>query len=107
MGGKLLIDALGWISSLILVATIAKQVHKQWKAGSSEGVSRWLFIGQLSASVGFTAYSALVGNWVFTVTNSLMVVNALVGYAVVVHHRRRNARADEGSRASPPQAARV
>ncbi len=94
-------EVIGWLSSFILVLTIAKQVHKQWRSGSSEGVSKWLFVGQITASVGFTLYSVLVGNWVFVVTNALMLVNALVGYGIVLHHRRRaNGRA-EGAGASP------
>ncbi|HEX8636339.1 MAG TPA: hypothetical protein VF703_19615 [Pyrinomonadaceae bacterium] len=85
-------EAIGWISSLILVLTIGKQVFKQWKEGSSENVSKWLFIGQLAASVGFTVYSWLVGNWVFVVTNAIMVLNALAGLFIVLHHRRRERR---------------
>jgi uncharacterized protein with PQ loop repeat len=85
-------DLIGWVSSILLVLTIARQVYKQWEAGSSEGVSKWLFIGQIAASVGFTVYSFLVKNWVFVVTNALMLVNALVGYAIVLRHRRRKAR---------------
>lgn len=87
---------IGWVSSLILVVTIARQVHKQWKAGSSEGVSKWLFIGQLAASAGFTAYSLLIKNWVFVVTNGLMVANAVAGFLIVLRHRRRS-RADTSS----------
>ena len=83
-------DALGWISSAILVVTIAKQVHKQWRSGTSEGVSKWLFIGEIAASVGFTVYSFLVRNWVFVVTNALMLCNALAGIAIVYLHRRRS-----------------
>ncbi len=82
-------EAVGWVSSLILVLTIGKQVYKQWKEGSSENVSRWLFIGQTAASVGFLVYSWLVRNWVFVVTNAFMVVNALAGLAIVLHHRRK------------------
>jgi len=85
-------EALGWISSVILVLTIAKQVYKQWKSDSVEGVSRWLFIGQIAASVGFTAYSWLVHNWVFVVTNSLMLVNALVGFGIVLQKKRHAGR---------------
>ena len=85
-------DLIGWLSSLILVVTIAQQVHKQWREGSSEGVSRWLFLGQLSASIGFTVYSCLVNNWVFVVTNALMIGNALAGYFIVMRHRRRRLR---------------
>jgi MtN3 and saliva related transmembrane protein len=82
-------EAIGWASSVILLLTIGKQVHKQWKEGASENVSRWLFIGQTVASVGFLVYSWLVRNWVFVFTNAFMVVNALAGLAIVLHHRRR------------------
>ena len=82
-------EAIGWASSFILVLTIAKQVYKQWHEGSSEGVSRWLFVGQIAASLGFTVYSWLVNNWVFVVTNSLMLLNGLLGLLIVLRHRRR------------------
>lgn len=84
-----MVDAIGWASSIILVLTIAKQIFKQWKAGTSEGVSKWLFMGQLAASAGFTLYSVLVKNWVFVVTNVVMMMNALVGWAITMHQRRR------------------
>jgi MtN3 and saliva related transmembrane protein len=90
-------EAVGWVSSGILVLTIAKQVYKQWSEGSSEGVSRWLFVGQMAASLGFTVYSWLVSNWVFVVTNALMLCNGLLGLLIVLHHRRRERR--EGSAA--------
>jgi MtN3 and saliva related transmembrane protein len=85
-----LTEAVGWVSSLILVLTIAKQVYKQWQEGSSEGVSKWLFVGQMAASLGFTIYSWLVSNWVFVVTNAVMLVNGLLGLLIVLHHRRRD-----------------
>jgi MtN3 and saliva related transmembrane protein len=91
-------EAIGWVSSLILVLTIGKQVFKQWHEGSSEGVSRWLFIGQMAASLGFTVYSVLVRNWVFVVTNAIMVLNGLLGYLITRRHRRREER--EGRKAS-------
>jgi MtN3 and saliva related transmembrane protein len=87
------VDLLGWASSAVLVAMIAKQVHRQWSAGTSEGVSKWLFLGQLVASVGFTIYSVMVGNAVFIVTNALMVVGALSGLTILMRHRRRERRA--------------
>ena len=90
-------EAVGWVSSVILVLTIAKQVYKQWREGSSEGVSKWLFVGQISASLGFTVYSWLVDNWVFVVTNSLMLVNGLLGLLIVFHHRRRERGATGGA----------
>ena len=91
-------EAIGWISSLILVLTIAKQVFKQWKEGSSENVSKWLFIGQLAASAGFLVYSWLVRNWVFIATNALMLANALLGLGIVLHHRRRERRKSMGEK---------
>lgn len=87
----LLVEAIGWVSSAILVVTIGKQVFKQWNDDTSKGVSTWLFIGQLAASIGFLIYSMLVRNWVFVVTNALMVVNGLLGYAITARHRRRRA----------------
>lgn len=82
-------EVIGWFSSVVLVLTIGKQVYKQWQSGSSEGVSKWLFVGQMTASAGFTIYSILVKNWVFVVTNALMLCSGLVGYAITLHHRRR------------------
>lgn len=84
-----MIEILGWTSSLILLATLVKQVHKQWRDGTSEGVSKWLFIGQLAASIGFTSYSYLVGNWVFVVTNGLLTLNNIAGIAIYYHFRRQ------------------
>jgi MtN3 and saliva related transmembrane protein len=92
-GALLMTEAVGWASSCILVLTIAKQVYKQWKEGSSEGVSRWLFVGQMAASLGFTVYSWLVGNWVFVATNAVMLLNGVAGLLIVLHHRRRERRA--------------
>jgi MtN3 and saliva related transmembrane protein len=82
-------ELIGWCSSFVLVLTIGKQVHKQWQEGTSEGVSKWLFIGQMSASLGFTIYSWLVNNWVFVVTNSVMLLSGVVGLCIVLHHRKR------------------
>lgn len=84
-----MVEAVGWVSSAILVITISHQVYKQWHDGTSKGVSTWLFVGQLAASVGFTIYSLLVHSWVFVVTNALMVLNGLLGYAITARHRRR------------------
>ena len=84
-----MVETLGWVSSAILVVTIGHQVLKQWREGTSKGVSTWLFIGQIGASVGFTIYSILIHSWVFVITNALMVMNGLLGYAITIRHRRR------------------
>ncbi len=85
---------LGWTASIILLATIGYQVWRQWASGTSRGVSTWLFVGQMAASAGFVAYSALVGNTVFIVTNSLLLVSAVVGLTIVRIHRRREGRGE-------------
>lgn len=82
-------ETIGWVSSLILIITIAKQVYKQWKEGKSSGVSIWLFVGQIAASVGFAVYSYLVGNTVFIFTNSLMVLNGIAGLVINLYLKRR------------------
>jgi uncharacterized protein with PQ loop repeat len=87
------VELIGWVSSAILLATLARQVLKQWREGTSEGVSRWLFVGQIAASTGFTVYSILVRNWVFVVTNALILVDAVAGLLIVRRHRRRDRRA--------------
>lgn len=84
-----MIDAIGWASSIILVLMIVTQIHKQWKSGTSEGVSKWLFIGQLAASTGFTIYSLLLRNWVFSVTNGVMLLSGVLGWAITVRQKRR------------------
>ena len=82
-------DWVGWASSVVLLTTIVVQIGKQWSERSGKGVSTWLFVGQSVASLGFTAYSVLVNNWVFTVTNGLMFVSAIVGWQITAHFKRR------------------
>lgn len=83
------IDFVGWAASSILIATLARQTWKQWKAPDPQGVSGWLFAGQISASVLFIVYSALLGNSVFIVTNSLILLTAIIGQCVYSRARRR------------------
>jgi uncharacterized protein with PQ loop repeat len=82
-------QAVGWFSSIILLLTIVKQIHKQWSQGDSKGVSKWLFIGQFVASAGFVVYSVMVKNWIFIATNALMAISAIVGLGIVYLHQRR------------------
>src|SRR3954471_18307014 len=83
------VQIVGWASSLILVLTIGKQVWKQWQDGSSEGVSKWLFLGQTAASLGFVIYSVLTHDRVFIVTNALMLANGVAGYVILMRNCRR------------------
>lgn len=91
-------ELIGWVSSFILLATLTGQNWKQWRSRSVAGVSKWLWVGQTAASIGFTSYSVLLGNWVFMATNALLLVNGLVGFLVVHRHRRRARRMEEADR---------
>jgi hypothetical protein len=82
---------IGWGSSLILLATIVTQVRKQWRERTTRGVSKWLFFGQAAASLGFTWYSVRVGNWVFSVTNALLLVSALFGCGLMLRYQKPKA----------------
>ena len=84
----MMIEFIGWASSLILLATLIKQVYKQWHDGTGEGISKWLFVGQLAASLGFTIYSYLVGSWVFMVTNGLLTINNVIGICLFYYFRK-------------------
>ena len=86
-------DWLGWGASAVLLATLLRQVFVQWRERSTEGVSSWLFVGQITASVGFILYSWLVDNRVFVVTNSAILLTAIVGQLIY----RRNARLAEAA----------
>jgi MtN3 and saliva related transmembrane protein len=54
------IDWIGWLASIILLATIGRQVYTQWRTRSTAGVSKWLFIGQVAASVGFAISNCFI-----------------------------------------------
>jgi uncharacterized protein with PQ loop repeat len=81
-------EIVGWTSSVILLLTIVTQIAKQWRERSATGISSWLFIGQIAASAGFTIYSWLVGNWVFVVTNGLLLISAIVGAAMTARFKK-------------------
>ena len=52
--------------------TIGREVYSQWRDRSSQGISRWLFIGKIIASIGFLILHWLLRNWVFVASNMLM-----------------------------------
>ena len=85
-------SGLEWVSSAILLATLIRQAFTQWKSREVTGVSRWLFVGQVTASVGFTVYSLLLGNWVYAVSNIAIVITAIVGEGIYLHNKRAQPR---------------
>ena len=83
-------DLIGWASSVILLITLIQQVYKQWKEGTADGISKLLFVGQVLASIGFTIYSYLLGNWVFMITNAILTVNNFVGIGLTIYFSRKS-----------------
>ena len=82
-------ELIGWMSTLILCATISRQVYTQWKTKSTAGVSKWLFIGQLTASAGFVVYSFLLENWVFVASNIFLLLTALLGQFLYLKNKHK------------------
>jgi MtN3 and saliva related transmembrane protein len=81
------IEWIGWASSVILLATLLRQVYTQWKSRDLSGVSRWLFIGQVTASVGYTIYSLLLHNWVYATSNIAILITAVAGEAIYLRKK--------------------
>ncbi len=96
MKPDILTDIIGWASTVVLLATIGRQVYSQWKSKATAGVSRWLFVGQISASIGFTIYSYLLHNWVFLFSNAALVLTAIVGELIYISNRRRQGHGRQG-----------
>lgn len=82
-------DIVGWAASAILLATLSRQIITQWQDKDAKGVSRWLFAGQIAASTGFITYSWMLDNWVFIVTNALILLTAVIGQIGLVVRRRQ------------------
>lgn len=82
-------EIIGWGAAAILLLTVGRQAYTQWRTKTSQGVSKWLFIGQMAASVGFVVYSWSVENWVFVVTNTLMLGTAILGQWIYVANKKR------------------
>src|SRR5690242_6613057 len=91
---RMVTELIGWAAAAILVATIGRQVYAQWRAGTTAGVSKWLFVGQVSASTGFVVYSWLQRDWVFVATNAVMLATAILGQYVNLRICRKNRRSE-------------
>jgi MtN3 and saliva related transmembrane protein len=82
-------ELIGWSAAVILLLTIGRQVYTQWRDRTSAGISHWLFIGQVAASIGFVAYSWLEGDPVFVATNAAMLVTAVIGQVIYLRNRNQ------------------
>jgi MtN3 and saliva related transmembrane protein len=81
-------ELIGWTSSVILLTTLIRQVFTQWKSEDVSGVSRWLFIGQVTASIGFTIYSLLLHNWVYASSNVAILITAVAGEMIYLRKKQ-------------------
>lgn len=90
MNKALVTEMVGWVSSIVLLLTLTRQVYVQWQTRATSGVSRWLFVGQLAASTGFALYSWLLGNWVFLVTNIALLITAITGEVLYLRNQHRH-----------------
>lgn len=95
-------DWIGWTASILLLLTLGSQIVKQWRSGAIAGVSPFLFVGQLIASVLFTAYSVFQGDAVFIAVNAAMVLNGLLG--LIVDRRNRRSASSANQAAGPDRA---
>jgi MtN3 and saliva related transmembrane protein len=82
------VEWIGWLSSALLLATLMRQVYTQWRSRSDAGVSRWLFVGQVTASLGFTIYSVLVHNRVYIASNIAILATAIAGELIYLRNRK-------------------
>jgi uncharacterized protein with PQ loop repeat len=99
--------AVGVSSALVLLVTIVAQIIRQIRTPPGKGVSPWLFVGQLFASIGFTAYSVMLKDPIFIATNATLGVAALIGICVSIADRMRaRERPGENERALPAHVAR-
>ncbi len=80
-------ELIGWSAAAILLLTIGRQVFTEWREKSTRGLSKWLFVGQLAASSGFLIYSWLLKNWVFVVTNFLLLATAALGQWIFMRNK--------------------
>jgi uncharacterized protein with PQ loop repeat len=80
---------IGWAAVGALFVTMTGQAWKQWRDRVKHGISKFFFLGQVTASVLFLAYSILMGDRIFIVGNALVLAAAIAGGAILAYNRRR------------------
>ena len=90
-------EYVGWFGAFALVVTIGAQVLKQFRSGTSEGVSAWLFVGQILGAGSFLAYAISVGDRVFIAAQATLLMLSIAGMWIFVLHRRRAGRGSRGA----------
>lgn len=78
---------IGWAAVAALFFTMSSQAWKQWRDRVKHGISKIFFIGQVTASTLFLVYSAMLGDTVFVVGNTLVLLAAISGGAILWWNR--------------------
>lgn len=79
----------GWAAVTALFLTMAGQAWKQWRDRVKHGISKFFFAGQIASSALFLTYSAMVGDRVFVVGNTLVLAAAITGGTILWWNRTR------------------
>ena len=78
---------IGWAAVAALFLTMAGQAWKQWRDRVKTGISKLFFVGQITASSLFLAYSAMQGDHVFVVGNAMVLAAAVAGGLILWWNR--------------------
>ena len=78
---------IGWAAVAALFMTMSGQAWKQWRDRVKHGISKFFFICQVTASTLFLAYSLLMGDKVFVVGNTLVLLAAVSGGGILWWNR--------------------
>lgn len=81
-------EVIGWVSSFILILTLSVQIKKQYREKTSQGVSRYLFLGQVCSEVGFVIYSLMIENWIFMATNIILLIENFIGLYLTLKFKK-------------------
>ena len=66
-----LTNGLGVAAGLLSTASFVPQVIKAWREGDTEAISLRMYVVTVTALALWTAYGALIGQWVMIVFNLL------------------------------------
>ena len=78
---------IGWAAVAALFVTMSSQAWKQWRDCVKHGISKFFFLGQVAASTLFLAYSVVMGDKVFIVGNTLVLMAAVSGGGILWWNR--------------------
>ncbi|MGZ5101974.1 MAG: hypothetical protein ACXWBU_14535 [Usitatibacter sp.] len=79
----------GWGAVIALFLTMAGQAWKQWQQRVKHGIGKLFFVGQVLASALFLPYSAMLGDRVFVVGNTLVLLASIAGGTILWWNRSR------------------